>query len=104
MRQMREEAERQAVNHKIQGGAAYLVKKAMGRWWRVGRPWLHKETGKWVELVLQLHDELLTEHDEGVDERLVGEVVKDCFTYWQPEFGVELVAGWNTGRSWGELK
>ena len=68
---MRQAAERAAINHPIQGTAADIIKMAMIA--------LHrrlKEEGLQARMILQVHDELVLETPEEELQR-VGEIVKD---------------------------
>ncbi len=93
--QVRQEAERQAMNTPVQGSAADLIKKAMIE--------LHAELGRrrlGARLVLQIHDELLLEvPDAEADEvrRLVVEVMAGALSLEVP-----LVVEARIGRNWAE--
>jgi DNA polymerase-1 len=95
-RQVTARAEREAVNHPIQGTAADIIKVAMIR--------LHKELSARyrARLVLQVHDELLLEVPE--DELaevfpLVLETMSQAF-----DLDVPLKVEAETGQNWLELK
>jgi DNA polymerase-1 len=95
-RQATARAEREAVNHPIQGTAADIIKLAMIR--------LHEElSAKYqARLVLQVHDELLLEVPEAeLDEvmPLVIDTMCDAI-----EMDVTLKVEAETGKNWLELK
>lgn len=96
-RNLREAAERAAVNMPIQGTAADIMKQAMLRVWQDQkqnkRPW---------DLVLQVHDELLFEVDEHALKEAV-EVVANCMsTAFQ--LNVPLKVDARAGLNWAELE
>ena len=95
-RQAVQRAEREAVNHPIQGTAADIIKVAMIR--------LHKELKAHyrARLVLQVHDELLLEVPQAeLDEvrDLVVELMSGAF-----QLDVPLKVEAETGANWLELK
>ncbi len=90
-RARREAAEREAINHPIQGSAADIVKMAMVR--------VAREVPE-AALLLQIHDELLFEAPAGEARRLaerVRGVMEGAF-----RLEVPLVAEAVWGASWGE--
>jgi DNA polymerase I len=95
-RQLEARAEREAVNHPIQGTAADIIKIAMIR--------LHEHlTSRYrARLLLQVHDELVLEvpDDEMAEVRpLVVEVMSDAFALDAP-----LKVDHSVGRNWLALK
>ncbi len=95
-RQATQRAEREAVNHPIQGTAADIIKLAMIR--------LHDElkAGYRARLLLQVHDELLLEAplEELAEVRqLVIDVMSNAF-----QLDVPLKVEAETGANWLELK
>ncbi len=88
-------AEREAVNHPIQGTAADIIKIAMLR--------LHKALANFsARMVLQVHDELVLEvPQEELDtvEPLVGDIMSKAF-----QLAVPLKVDASIGRNWLELK
>lgn len=94
--QLRLRAEREAVNHPIQGTAADIIKIAMLR--------LHNalQENYRARMVLQVHDELLLEVPEDELEQvrpLVVDVMSHAF-----KLDVPLKVDANTGTNWLELK
>lgn len=90
-------AEREAINHPIQGTAADIIKLAMIALHRRLR-----EGGYQARIILQVHDELLLEApEEEVEEvrRLVVETMSQTF-----ELDVPLKVDVSVGRNWLELK
>ena len=99
---MRAEAERQAGNHTIQGSAQGLMKRAMKRIWdEIILPL--KAKGVWIEAILQVHDELLIEVEEGWAE-VVRMMMKDCLERDTPWFRVPIVAEVGVGPTWADAK
>lgn len=88
---IRDEAEREALNHPIQGTAADIVKAAMVR--------VVREVPE-AELLLQIHDELLFEVPAGK----APELAKKVEMVMEAEAGISvpLVVESAWGRSWGE--
>lgn len=96
---VRAEAERQAVNHPIQGTAAEIMKEAMVNVWE----WRSKfQAMGWWECILQIHDELVTEQDEGMFDA-VDEIMQACMI-GAMELKVPIRCGGVVGRTWAELK
>jgi len=96
-RQVREAAERMAINMPVQGTSADIIKVAMIN--------LHQEMQKRQlksKLVLQVHDELLFEVPEPELEemrQLVSQAMSTAL-----ELSVPLKVDINTGQNWEELK
>ncbi|MFC1939449.1 DNA polymerase I [Chloroflexota bacterium] len=96
-RQVRQSAERMAINMPVQGTSADIIKVAMIN--------LYREMGKRrlkSKMLLQVHDELLFEvPDEELEEvrRLVSDTMSTAL-----ELSVPLKVDMNSGRNWGELK
>lgn len=87
---LRAEAERQAVNHCIQGTAADIAKMAMLQL---------RRNIPGIRILLQVHDEILIEHE---DDSIVP-MVCDIMTLEQPfRPYVDLVVDVGTGRNWWE--
>jgi len=66
---VRKEAERQGINHKIQSGAQGVIKLAMAGIWKDVLP-LYWNEGSYIEPLLQVHDEIVFEFDEGLEKTL----------------------------------
>ncbi len=96
-RQVREAAERMAINMPVQGTSADIVKVAMIP--------LHRELesrGLGSRLVLQVHDELIFEVPRGEETemtRLVGEIMSHSL-----ELRVPLRVETKVGQNWGEME
>ncbi len=88
-------AEREAVNHPIQGTAADIVKVAMIELFARLRPYR-------AQLLLQVHDELLLELPEDEVERVRPLLVDTMMNAYQLD--VPLKVGTSTGVNWLELK
>lgn len=94
---VRMSAERAAQNMPIQGTEADLMKRAMIR---VSEA-LKREVPE-AKMVMQVHDSLIVECDEGLEER-VGEVLKREMEGVAPELGVKLGVDITSGKNWGVL-
>jgi DNA polymerase-1 len=92
-------AERQAINAPLQGSAADIIKRAMGR-----LPAALEKAGLTARMLLQVHDELLFEVAEGEVEataRLVKEVMEGACAP-RLELSVPLVVETGSAKSWDE--
>jgi DNA polymerase-1 len=101
---LREEAARQAFNHRIQGSAAEVMKRAQLRLASSGIPML-ESAGIEVYPLLQQYDELVLEHTEGFGP-IVQAVLKEAMEADTAELNlpIPIVAEGATAKSWGELK
>lgn len=95
------EARRQAVNHRIQGGAQGLVQNAMA--------WLKEpvrelqDAGLNVQWVLQVHDALLLRMDEELVEVVQPLVEEGMVRHCGMKLRVPVLVDSHTAGSWGEL-
>lgn len=93
--QVRAFAERTAVNMPIQGSAADLIKKAMisiQEWiWKDGVP---------ADMLIQVHDELVFEVDEGVVEQVRDSVTARMEKALELDVPILVEAAW--GRTWAD--
>ena len=92
-------AERQAINAPLQGSAADIIKRAMGR-----LPAALQRAGLKARMLLQVHDELLFEASEDEVEataRLVKEVMEGACAP-RCELSVPLVVETGWARSWDQ--
>jgi DNA polymerase I len=91
------QAERMAINMPIQGTAADLMKKAM----LATSGWL-KASGLPATVLLQVHDELVLEADEG----LVDDIARGLKEMMEgvAEFKVPLKVDVEVGENWGEME
>jgi DNA polymerase-1 len=96
---VRSEAERHAVNHPIQTTAQEVLKRAMIELWSF-RSEVQKE-GYW-EPLLQIHDEVIYEEDEGLFD-LVDPIVQLCME-GAMDLKVPIRCGGVLGKNWAELK
>ena len=97
---IRNEAERQAFNMKIQGGAAGCIKKAMGYYHFVVAPRFNAGD---VQPLLQIHDELIFQIKEEMFET-VKPMILETMGVSQERFVVPISAKASPGPSWGELE
>jgi DNA polymerase-1 len=97
---LRAYAERQAVNHIIQGTAADLNKAAMVRAYRRIREWGYE--GK-MHLILTVHDEIVLEVPEDLAEVGV-QLLREAMQGVKAELLVPLVADIHFGPTWADAK
>ncbi|HUC87153.1 MAG TPA: DNA polymerase, partial [Candidatus Saccharimonadales bacterium] len=91
--QIRNAAERMAVNVPLQGTAADIMKLAMIA--------LAPKLPKGAQLLLQIHDELIAECDEA-QAKTVAAIMRETMENAY-DLGVPIVADTAIGKSWGEL-
>ena len=91
---IRAAAERAAANMPIQGTEADLMKRAMIN--------VAKYLPLGAELVMQVHDSLIVECDEGLQGRVIS-VLKKVMEGVAPELDIKLAVEVTVGRNWGEL-
>ena len=95
--QVRQRAEREAINMPIQGTAADIIKIAM-----IDLSQALKQGGYAARIIMQVHDELVLEVPEAELDRvtpLVVETMEAAFTLDAP-----LVADANVGPNWAEMR
>jgi DNA polymerase-1 len=92
--QLRNAAERMAVNHPIQGTAADLMKMAMIE--------VQKKIENKAKMIIQVHDELVIE----VEKELAQEVSKEVKDIMEQviTLRVPIKVGLSINESWGEMK
>ena len=88
---LREESERQAFNHLVQGSGMEQLRLAM----------LRTSVMDEVHMLLVIHDEILLEVPEGDAERHAESVAMQVATTFN---GVELKVSYKVGGDWGEVK
>ena len=93
--QVRQYAERTAINAPMQGTAADIIKRAMIAVHR----WL-KESGTRARMIMQVHDELVFEAEENALDTLKHEVTK--LMAGAAQLKVPLVVGVGVGSNWDE--
>ena len=100
---VRAEAERMAINAPVQGTAADVIKIAMAR----ADKWIKSyNLEKEVQLVLQVHDELVYEVEESkveVAAKNLKEIMESVLTKKQSD-NVPLIVDMKVGDNWGELE
>jgi uracil-DNA glycosylase family 4 len=92
------EAERQTHSHRIQGGAQGIIQNAMG--------WLYpriRQYGDAVRWLLQVHDELIVECVEGMEE-IIGPLMIEGLEKHGADMIIPITAGGNFAKEWGKLK
>ena len=87
-------AERAAQNMPIQGTEADLMKRAMIE--------VCRKLPRGAELVMQVHDSLIVECDEGMSDE-VAKMLQKTMEAVAPELPVKLLAEATVGENWGEL-
>lgn len=98
---VRETAEREATNHMIQGGAQGIIKLAMGSIWRDILPRYRAES-VYVEPLLQIHDSLLFELEDGAQD-LLGPEIHDAMCDAGSGMIVPVRAEHGFGLNWGVI-
>ncbi len=98
---VRKEAERQAINHKIQSGAQGVIKLAMAGVWNDVLP-LYWNEGSWIEPLLQVHDEIVFEFDEGLEKTLDPMIKAQMEGAHKLRVPVTASGAW--GINWKQLK
>ena len=97
--QLRSQARRQAINARVQGSAADIIKIAM---LNISRDQTLKELG--ARLLLQIHDELVLEVPETNAEK-AGEIAAKIMIGATPEsekMEVPLAVDWGVGHNWSD--
>lgn len=93
---VRQRAERMAINAPVQGSAADIIKLAM-----IACDKYIKESGADAALILQIHDELIFEVADGATDEFrqrITEIMETVF-----KMRVPLVVNSYIGKNWGEL-
>ena len=91
---VRAAAERAAQNMPIQGTEADLMKRAMIE--------VDKKLPKGAELIMQVHDSLIVECDEALQDE-VKKILKETMEGVAPELKIKLAVDVTVGHNWGEL-
>ena len=91
---VRAAAERAAQNMPIQGTEADLMKRAMIE--------VDKKLPKGAELIMQVHDSLIVECDEALQDEVKG-ILKETMEGVAPELKIKLAVDVTVGHNWGEL-
>lgn len=95
------EAERAASSHKIQGGAQGMIQASMA--WLKPRIREYVEAGCNIRWILQIHDELILEFEDGLWD-LVNDLVMEGLTEHSLKLSVPVKAKGNYAKTWGKLK
>jgi len=96
---IRASAERMAMNAPIQGTAADIIKMAMSN---VDNAIKKEKLDKKIDLILQIHDELIYEVETDLVEK-AEDVIKNAMEK-AVKLSVPLTVNVSTGERWGELK
>ncbi len=96
-------AERMAINAPIQGTSADIVKIAMKR---IDEYLIKENLQSDVQLILQVHDELVYEVKEKMADKIIEKIKKIMETVIDPKDikGIKCIANGVIGKNWGELK
>jgi len=100
--QLRNAAERMAVNMPIQGTAADLMKLAMIRIFKICQEYNQNENVKPIKLILQVHDELVFEIKKELIEEIapkLSEIMENVI-----KLKVPIKVHMKAGDNWGEMK
>ena len=100
--QVRNAAERMAVNMPVQGTAADLMKLAMIEVQKELENMKGNSEGKLAKMILQVHDELVFEVKDSHLESLVKEFKEIMETVYKLKVPIEAEAKF--GKNWGDLK
>lgn len=98
---IRQEAERQSHSFKISSGAQGLLKLGMAEIWNDVMP-KYWEEGYYLEPLLQIHDELIFELDECLQETLGPEISQVLCS--SAEWRVPIKSKYHFAKDWGGLK
>ena len=96
--QLRNAAERIAINLPIQGLAADIMKKSMIE---VEKKILSNYNADQIKMILQIHDELIFEVDDSLVEKLVLEIKKAMEEAYKLKVPLKVEA--SIGENWEEL-
>ena len=97
-------AERMAINMPMQGTQADIIKKAMieiDAWIRTLKQSQQKNLSKKIQMLLQVHDELVFEVDEdfvSIATSSIKQIMESVITLEVP-----LIVDIEVGKNWGEL-
>jgi len=100
--QIRNAAERMAINMPIQGTAADLIKLAMISVQKELAQLKGNEEGRVAKMILQVHDELVFEVQSDKIKLLARKIKEIMETVYKLKVPIEAEA--KTGKNWGELK
>lgn len=101
---LRGEGEREAGNFPIQAGGLGTVKRAQVRVWRDVLPDLRRN-GIEIEMLLQIHDDLLFLADEdAVRAGVVIPPIVEAMVADSDKFSVPITVEVKVGKSWGEME
>lgn len=99
---VREEAERQSHSHKISSSAQGVLKQAMAAIWDVNVDMLKQ--GRYVEPILQIHDELIYEVEDDPDLKSYWDsVMVGCLCH-TTVMAVPIRSKGGYGHRWGDLE
>lgn len=96
---LQRDAERQAVNHPVQGTAADIMRRAMIAADRFIR---ERGLGEDVQLILQIHDELVFEMNKKIASRIIPEISAIMAGVWTGEAPMAVTI--KRGKNLGELE
>ncbi|MFA6525528.1 MAG: DNA polymerase I [Patescibacteria group bacterium] len=98
---VRNAAERMAVNMPVQGTAADLIKIAMIEVQKELEKMKGNSEGRLAKMILQVHDELVFEVEDGVlieTARMIKEIMETVY-----KLKVPIIAEAKSGKNWGDL-
>jgi DNA polymerase-1 len=100
---IRAAAERMAINAPIQGTSADLIKVAMVK---IDEYLEESKMGEHAKLILQVHDELIYEMEEGVVEKISKEIriIMESVLPLSKTLGIKFDANSSVAPNWAELK
>ncbi len=95
------EAERQAGALPIQSGAQQIMKVAEAAVWEMIVK--RQDAGQWVEPILQIHDDLILEFDEGLVQKINTDMVR-CMTKVPAHMlRIPIETSGDAGTCWGKM-
>ena len=100
-RAARAEAERFAFSTPIQAGAQEIMKVAEAALWQIILD--HQDAGRWVEPLIQIHDDLLLEFQEDLLEELNLQM-QYAMTQTFPALSVPIQTVGASGINWGKME
>lgn len=95
---IRKEAERMAINAPIQGTAADFIKIAMVR---IDKELRDKKLKEKVKMLLQIHDELLFEIDEGLTKEVLSVIIKIMEGVYKDPVPIKVNV--SIGNNWSDM-
>ncbi len=100
-RAARSEAERFAFSTPIQAGAQEIMKVAEAALWQIILD--HQDAGRWIEPLIQIHDDLLLEFEESLLHEINEQMIW-AMTETFPGLSVPIKTVGSAGFNWGRMR